>query len=294
MDGDVHRESGGDVKTVSTYFRERFPLPAVALLSIGFALLLAGANRPLADVGRFTSVTALIALAFVGFILRQRVTDEFKDARHDDTNYPDRPVQRGLITRSTLVAIGTVAFTIEIAAVIAIARVADSWASIAWYGTVIGYSILTGVEFGVSGWLERHFTTYFVSHQVIFVSFAAWAFAIFQTPVTASFVSTASAVVLFMAAIEIVRKFEIRRDSRGVVVADTYPAVWGRTASLWVLAILLAVSHALFSGGGGTVLPLLLGVIALVALAVRAKSDRAVRAIVVVDFIALGTVVWST
>ena len=42
---------------------------------------------------------ALLAVAGLSFLLHTRVIDELRDKEVDDVHHPDRPLQRGLITR---------------------------------------------------------------------------------------------------------------------------------------------------------------------------------------------------
>lgn len=278
----------------STYLRERFPLPAVLAFALGTAGLLVGFVSPYEPSGTYWAITALVALAFVAFLLRIRVTDEFKDARHDDLHYPGRPVQRGAISRPTLVIVGVVALAVEIGAVIGAGMIAGTPESALWYLAVLAHSALTAVEFFVPTWLERHFTIYFVSHQLISVWFAAWAIALFGTPVTFETVYAATGFVFALALVEVVRKFEVRTDAAGNVVADTYPAVWGRTRTLLVLAAFaFIVGERLYLANGNFAVEAI-GLTAVIGIVVFRQSDSAIRAIAMLAFLATATIEFFT
>ncbi|MEY4312602.1 MAG: hypothetical protein RLZZ319_111 [Actinomycetota bacterium] len=278
----------------STYLRERFPLPAVLAFAIGTSGLLVGFVSPYEPSGKYWTITGFVALAFVAFLLRIRVTDEFKDAHHDDLHYPGRPVQRGVITRPSLVVVGVVALTVEIGSVVAAGVLAGTPASALWYLAVLAHSALTAVEFFVPNWLERHFTTYFISHQLISVWFAVWAIALFATPPSFAIVYAATGFVFALALVEIVRKFEVRTDSAGAVVPDTYPTVWGRTRTLVILAVFaFIVGERLYLASGNFTVEAI-GLTAVIGIVVFRKSDAAVRTIAMLSFLATATVEFFT
>jgi hypothetical protein len=94
-----------------------------------------------------------------------------------------------------------------------------------------------------------------------------------------------------MASLEIMRKYEIRRNSAGEVVADTYLAVWGKRATNIALAIGLFLS-GLFASSFEGVWLLIIGILAgLIIIGVR-KSERAVQAATIGGFFALGLVAY--
>ena len=292
---------------IFAYFRERFQPLLVIPLSVATALFLVGAAMP-SRYGFFVTnhitsslspmvqtQTALVAVLFFAFLLRTRVTDEFKDSEHDSANYPNRPVQRGVVTRGQLQILGGIALAVELACAISVAVVAGHLASVVWYLPVLGYSALTAKEFFVPRWLERHFNIYFLSHQLLFVWFALWAYQQFGASDTerkdVSYTALV-AFVLLMATIEIIRKYEVRVDPQGNVVADTYLAVWGQRWTSWALALLmfsssLVLGYALFS-----FVPLPLGGMAAWVVIQGARFPGVVRATVFLNFVILAVWVW--
>ena len=237
------------------------------------------------------SLTALVALAFSSFLLRQRVMDEFKDRGHDDINYPNRPVQRGAISIKKLVGLGIAAFALELSSVISIAAISSNWQSIYYYLAVIAFSLLTAREFFIPNWLTRHFTTYYISHQLIFVFFILWGFSIFGTEDELRLSAGAISFILIMASLEIMRKYEIRTNSAGEVVRDTYLAVWGKTQANLVLALGVAISGVLLGFFECTVLSIIGLISGLIIIGVR-KSERAVQAATIGGFFVLGLVAY--
>ena len=279
------------MRSVVTYFRERFPLPAVLILGLGTAIYMVAVCSPAQPDSVTFSLTGLAALAFTSFLLRQRVMDEFKDRGHDDLNYPDRPVQRGAISIKNLVGLGLAAFALELSSVISIAAISSHWQSVYYYLAVIAFSLLTSREFFIPNWLNRHFTTYYISHQLIFVFFILWAFSIFDTKAELRLVAGAFSFIFIMASLEIMRKYEIRTNSAGDVVKDTYLAVWGKTQTNLVLALGVAISGVLLGLFESTVLSIFGSISGLIIIGVR-KSERAVQAATIGGFFVLGLVAY--
>ena len=258
------------MRGVGVYLKERFPLPLVLLLAAGYSLFLVGISAP---VDNTIMTASLTALAFTAFLLRQRVTDEFKDLTHDTKNYPTRPLQRGLVSKQQLITLGMLSLGIEFLAVFAVGGLY----SLLWYLPVFIFTLLMAFEFFASNWLEKHFTLYFLLHQLVFIGFIIWFFGATNTPVSPAALASAVAFLLTMCSVEIVRKFEIRRDAKKKVVLDTYPAVWGRALSIVILAACVIGSGALLVYASGNVYPLVISVASLSVIAWQHKSDTYIR-----------------
>lgn len=224
------------MRSVLLYFSERFPLPLVVVLSLSYSLLIIGISAQLSGVSIALSLLVLVALSFTGFLLRLRITDEFKDAKHDAKQYPNRPFQRGVISAQKLRLIGYGAVVLELGALVLISPFA-----LVAYTPVLVYSLLTAKEFFVPSWLNRHFTLYFVSHQLIFITFFAWALLVFSIPINLASLFAGIAFILAMSLFEIIRKLEYRRNKKGTIVQDSYPAVWGEATTI---ALIITLSIA--------------------------------------------------
>ena len=261
------------MRSVLTYMQERFPLPLVTLMSLSFAVLSLGlfAAAPIATPGWWLQLV-LLTLAYLAVLLRYRVTDEWKDFEHDRVVYPDRPLHRGAITVRALVLLGAAALAVELTAV----ALLGGAPGLAAYLPVLLLSALTAVEFFAKAALERRFTLSFVLHEMIYLPLFGWAAVVLGAPLDGATVAGILSAALLFTAVEVVRKFEPRHDPRGVVVADTYSAVWGRPRAIVVIVLSLLASAALavLAGVGAPVLMAALVLVA--ALLVLRGSDRAV------------------
>lgn len=251
------------------YFKERFPLPGVILVSSIFALFILSIH--ISPGRNFATEYLILVILFVGLLLRQRVTDEFKDEQHDKKNFPSRPLQRGIISKQTLLMLGMTGLLVELSAVLLLVGIYG----FLLYAIVILFTLLMAKEFYLGSWLERHFTTYFLIHEAFFVLLGLWV--IFSMKLSINF-TTVAWLVSFLAAmmsIEIVRKFEIRKDPRGKIVRDTYTAVWGENTTRSYLELLTLISGIALSYAESSYIPAIIAAAAALVLNfLRPESSR--------------------
>lgn len=221
------------------YLRERFPIIPVLLFAIGYSALATGIsieNLPMKTTDGL-KILILFAGIFSFFLLRQRVVDEFKDSSHDLLNFPDRPVPRGLISKEQLIILGGIALFFEWFLVYLLGVKA-----LIAYVPVFVYSLLMAKEFFVSGWLNRHFNLYLLSHEVIFILFGLFFISVISNGNLDGVSNMPLKIGVLLAApasVEIVRKFSPRFDKKGKSVHDTYSTVWGRETALSILVSLI-------------------------------------------------------
>ena len=280
------------MSSVSQYLKERFPLQAVVPLSGGTAVWLVGITRGATTPAASAIICGLVALGFIAFLLRQRVTDEYKDRHHDAAHYPDRPVPRGLIKPRTLVVLGITSLITELGSVVAATILLNRLWVAPIYLVVLGFSILTAYEFFVPDWLERHFNIYFVSHQLIFVCYSIWACALFGTEPEVGVILALTAFVLQLASLEVIRKFEVRLNPQGEPVRDTYLTVWGRWLSVGLLAAAAISQGALLSAWTQTPVALTVGIVTAFVVLLARRLDKLVQAAIVLSFLIQGLGVW--
>ena len=118
--------------------------------------------------------------------------------------------------------------------------------------------------------------------------FFIWATSIFDSRYSLQVALNGFAFMLAMGALEVMRKFEIRKNSAGEVVQDTYLAVWGRSVSVTFLALSFAIGGALM--GRFTLPHSLIGLLAGLLIVAVNKSNRAVQAATIVGFFTIGLV----
>ena len=273
------------MRPVLLYIAERFPLPQVALLALAYSSLIIGITATVSPLEPTGMLIFLVALSFVGVLLRTRVIDEFKDTAFDTKHYPGRPFQRGAVNARQLKALGAVASIVELGALLLISPFA-----LLAYLLVVAYSLLTAKEFFVPHFLQRHFTLYFVSHQLIFVFFFLWSVVTFGGEISWQTFFGALSFVLLMAAFEILRKLEYRRDTKGRIVKDSYPAVWGVPLTMSLLSVMLLTSGLILTVLTGTLAHLFVSLISMLILS--SSNFKIIQLVVAVSVIVQGALLF--
>ena len=271
-------------KDLYIYFQERFPLPGVLLISASFALLAIGSNGD--TVPQWALKFTLLIGLFVFLLLRQRVTDEFKDSEHDNINYPDRPYQRGLISKKSLLIIFSISLTVELL----FAYCLSGFEKFGWYLLVFAYSLLMAKEFFSSKWLAKHFTTYFLIHEVIFLLLAIWIVKFMNLNFNSYTAAWVIAFICIMMCIEIVRKFEFRYNPKGEIVKDTYTSVWGETISRSLIELLILFSGILLSYSKHSLIPAVIASIASLTLNILQPKNKRLQVTVGIYIVLTGVI----
>lgn len=147
------------------YLAERFPLVGNVLLIIAYyssnqflATVLTSPGQPM----RYSAHSLMGAVTLLCVFFHLRVFDEHKDYAEDSRHYPDRVLQRGIITLRDLKVLGGLAIAVELA----LAASRGTAALTAWLA-VLGFSLLMLKEFFVGEWLKRRFLLYATTHMLI-------------------------------------------------------------------------------------------------------------------------------
>ena len=115
---------------------------------------------------RYSLASLAGGLTVLAIFFHLRLFDEHKDYEEDSCHYPDRVLQRGLITLGDLKVLAALAIGLELGLATLWACRHTPAALIAVLAT-LGFSLLMLKEFFVGAWLRRHFLTYAVSHMLI-------------------------------------------------------------------------------------------------------------------------------
>jgi len=221
------------------WMAERFP-PAHAVLFFVLYLsaVLFGGFLSQSGSVRFGPRELLGFAAAYCFFLMLRVFDEHKDFTEDCENYPDRVLQRGLITLGHLKVAGAVAIAVQFA----VSLFFDSGfgpTTIAWL-VVIGWSLLMAAEFFAAEWLKKRLLLYAVSHMVVMPMALVWMAQMGSKEWLPASIALLSLLSFFSGfAFELARKTKSPDDERDAV--QSYTKVFGtRTAPMVTLAVLAA------------------------------------------------------
>ena len=151
------------------WMKERFPLISHGILIVSYY----SSNQFLAEVLTrpderllYTLGSLLGAITLLCIFFHLRVFDEHKDFQEDCRHYPDRVLQRGLISLKHLKIAGVIAIILELACAACWMPTGKPAALVAVLVT-LGFSLLMLKEFFVARWLKEHFLIYAMSHMMI-------------------------------------------------------------------------------------------------------------------------------
>jgi len=214
---------------------ERLPIPVVAIYSILLGLFCA---QYFQEAYASPAILVYIAVVFL-FFLRTRLIDEIKDVTHDNKHYPERPVQRGLISIRELKVTALILVGIEIALQI---MASVSVSAFIIYGVFLAFTFLMSQDFFIPEVLEQRFWLLVSVHHFVFLLLAVYAGTLFtdtfflpQNPTDWWFII---AVLIPPLLFELSRKLTPRDSAADTEHAnDTYAKRWGVQNTLAVMAI---------------------------------------------------------
>lgn len=280
---------------ISLYLNDRFPIIPVLLFAFGYGALGVGLSIDNIRINYAYALRTLILFSFVFlfFLLRQRVTDEFKDAEHDKRNFPDRPVPRGLISKKDLVLLGIFALVFEFICVLLLGK-----NFLLIYFSVFLYSLLMAKEFFAGDWLNKHFNIYLFSHELIFILFGIFFISI-NNYENNPLILLIKVLILFTApvSIEVIRKFSPRTNKEGVPVADTYTTVWGRGKTIFILIFLNLLCSLFLTVVKDSYIFILFGLLISAVILFGRKSDKVITTFGALNFLGLAilaNIIWKS
>jgi len=175
------------------------------------------------------------------FFIKLRLFDEVKDIESDALHHPERPLPRGILSKSEVIKTAIILMVAEIILFSFYGFWSFLSASIA-----VGYSLVMYKEFFIKKWLRAHLTTYAVSHTfvVIFISLTIFASLLgkplLETPGEFAYFSFAGWFLFSI--FEFGRKTFARSEEREGV--DSYSKIFGKVGAVF-LVLAMAVSATL-------------------------------------------------
>jgi hypothetical protein len=240
---ELHRAS--IFRRYGAYLHERFPLVANALLIVSFYSsnqFLAQAIDQAGHPVRYGLRSYLGVITLLGFFLHIRIFDDHKDFANDCRYYPNRVLQRGVVTLTHLKWLLAAVLLVECTTA-AICGFAP-WS--AWVGA-LAFSLLMLREFYAGAWLRERFLLYATVHMLIIPVLTAviWSFAtgrfFWEAPPIYWLYSAASYLLAFNW--EVSRKIRIPKDEiQGV---DSYSERLGTYRAAWLAHALRIASTLL-------------------------------------------------
>jgi 4-hydroxybenzoate polyprenyltransferase len=229
------------------YIAERFPVLAYGLLIFScyssnqfLAHVLTAPGEPM----RYDLSSLVGALAVLGVFLHLRIFDDHKDFADDCRYYPDRALQRGLVSLRDLKLL----LAGVIAAELALAAVCGPGAVVSML-LVLAFSLLMLKEFFAREWLKQRFLLYASTHMLILplLAIAIFSFATGGYPWQAPAWYWVYSWVGFCVAFnwEVSRK--IRAPEEEIDGVDTYTKRFGTYGAAYLVLLIRVVDTALVS-----------------------------------------------
>ncbi len=150
---------------VSLYLAERFPILAHGLLIVSFYSSNQFLAHALTEPGarmHYDLGSLLGYLTILCFFLHLRIFDDHKDYADDCRYFPQRILQRGIVSLAELKILGAIAIGVEIVC----SAIRGPAALTSWLAA-FAFSLLMFKEFFARDWLKRHFLVYASTHMLI-------------------------------------------------------------------------------------------------------------------------------
>lgn len=229
---------GNVLQRLWQYQRERFPVFAHGLLIAAFSFSGVCLSAILRGSEQLPSAATLfVAFACaLSFFFQLRVADEFKDAEEDRRHRPYRPVPRGLVSLSELLAVAILTAIAQV--VLCLLLKPDLIPLLIGAWTYLG--LMTG-EFFAPDWLRKHPVVYMCSHMMILPIIDCFITACDWLPGNAPHGLLWFLAVSFFngLVIEIGRKLRSAPEEEANV--ETYSSLWGLQAAglVWLTMMFL-------------------------------------------------------
>ena len=237
------------VKRLGAFMVERFPpWQAVGLFPVYLALVESG--KALTGMPpRLLLQDFLGFAAFIAFFLMLRVIDEHKDFDHDSAHYPERVLQRGLVTLRHLAVIAGVCVVVQLVVVLFVdggfGKVTRWWVVLA--AVIALHSWITSRVRPIRAWLNERRVIFALSHLPIACLEALWIAQLGAGGRTLP-AETAWLVGFYLLSggvVEVGRKSRTPEDERPTVVDYTKPcSSWTRSFGLRGTVTVLVVLGA--------------------------------------------------
>ena len=229
----------------AAYLAERFPVLGHGVLIFSFYSsnqFLAHALTAPGEPMQYNVGSLLGCLTIFFFFLHLRIFDDHKDYADDCRHFPDRILQRGVVTLRELKWLGALALVLELT----FATICGP-AALAATLIAVGFSVLMLKEFFARDWLRRRFLLYASVHMLVMplLAMIVYSFATRQFPWSAPVWYWPSSFGGFFVAFnwEVSRK--IRAPEEEIDGVDSYTKRFGQFGAAYVVLGVRIVDTAL-------------------------------------------------
>jgi 4-hydroxybenzoate polyprenyltransferase len=232
---------------LKAYLDERFPAARYTLLIVSYyssnQFLAQALTRP-AEPVHYDSGSVRGAIVVFCVFLHLRIFDEHKDYEDDCRHFPDRVLQRGLVTLDDLRRLGVLAIGVEFAL-----AAYQGWAALTAVGLVFAFTVLMLKEFFLRDWLRSRFLLYAGLHMLIMPLLALLVYSFttgrpaWQAPGWFGVYALVGFFVTFNW--EVSRKIRVPEDE--IEGVDSYTRIFGTYGAAYVVLAIRVVDTLLVS-----------------------------------------------
>ena len=237
--------SGSFPRRIRAYLAERFPLAGYSVLIFSFcsssqflAHALTAADRPV----RYDLSTIAACVTLICIFLHLRIFDDHKDFRDDCRYWPDRVLQRGVVSLRDLKLLAALALAVEL-----LLAWQNGTAAVVAVLTAIGFTLLMLREFFLGSWLRSRFLLYAGLHLLLMpiLALVVFSFSVNRYFWEADRWFWLYSLVGFFTAFnwEISRKIRVPDDEREGL--DTYSRIFGPFGAGWLVLLVRAIDTGL-------------------------------------------------
>lgn len=237
------------LRRLAAYSSERFPLLRQGILIVSYfscnQFLAQTLTRP-GEPMRYTLGSLLGAVTLLCFFFHLRAFDEHKDFEADSRHYPDRILQRGLITLRDLKVLGAIAIATELLCAALWWPLGQPAALVSVF-VAMAFSVLMLKEFFAREWLRRHPLVYATTHMLVMplLALVVFSFAtgkyLWEAPGWFCLYAFVGFFVTFNW--EISRKIRVPADE--IEGVDTYSKIFGTYGAAWVVLVVRVIDTGL-------------------------------------------------
>ena len=220
------------------WMKERFPIENGILFFVLYLTAVALGRTFATETESLFKMTDIFGcIASWTFFLLLRIYDEHKDYEIDCQNYPERVLQKGLITLKDLKIIGFLCITYQLIYCLYLDRGIGP-VTLTWV-CITAYSFLMTVEFFIGEWLSKRLVLYALSHMIIMPMIIFWlvSMGIGKSPFIYE-INLFSILAFFSGfSFEITRKTRAPEEERDTV--DSYSKIMGIKGCVSIIISLL-------------------------------------------------------
>lgn len=217
------------------YLREMYPVPSRFIASLGLFVGIYATTLFVQDISfsRVGYVQLIGVLTVFGALLSLRIADEFKDAKTDMVNFPNRPLPSGRVKRGDLLTLAAITLTGLVSANVLFMP------NLIFFTAMFIYGCLMTVWFFARRYIQPNLLLALLTHNPIQLLIVYYVISIAAStydfsPFSAQLLLVGFIYYLPALAWEISRKIKAPKSENQYM---TYSRIFGRLQAIWIVML---------------------------------------------------------